>query len=95
MVPEVEKEKPKLQTPAKAEPGEDDELRQIKELYQQLDVDGDAKLSIEEIKEGLKRLERDDADFIYQLLIVADVDGSGEVDFEEFSTALQAGNLFG
>ena len=27
MVPEVEKEKPKLSTPVKAEPGEDDELR--------------------------------------------------------------------
>ena len=70
-------------------------MRQIKELYHALDVDGDGTLTPDEIKEGLERLGRDDSAIIYQILLEADEDGSGDVDFDEFLAALQGKNLFG
>lgn len=57
-------------------------------MYQTLDVDGDGTLTPEEIKEGLDKIGRDDSEIIYQLLLEADEDGSGDVDFEEFLAAL-------
>ena len=40
----------------------EDEIAKLKDLYNQLDKDGDGNLTFEEIKEGLQRVGREDAD---------------------------------
>ena len=68
------------------------EQRLLKELFQSIDVNGDGTLTLEEIKEALQG--REDADYIYQLLVNADTDGSGEIDYQEFLAATTGSNIF-
>ena len=57
-------------------------------MFKALNVRGDAYLILEEIKEGLKRLERDDADTIYKLLIATYSKNFGKIDYDTFLDAI-------
>jgi calcium-dependent protein kinase len=57
-----------------------------------LDVNGDGSLTFEELKHGLKDKENGDA--LMDLMISADTDGSGEINYTEFLAATMDAKLF-
>lgn len=63
--------------------------REIREQFNYFDANGDGKISKKELKKGLKKLKQDSSSKIVKAMIKdADVDGDGEVDFEEFKSIL-------
>ena len=62
-----------------------DDIRELKELFKSLDINGDGSLSLDELKKGLK--DKENGDSIYEMLIAADTDGSGEINYTEFIAA--------
>lgn len=69
-----------------------EDIKNLKELFQSLDVNGDGSLSLEELKKGLSGQENGDT--IYNMLQAADTDGSGEIDYTEFIAATIDANIF-
>lgn len=64
----------------------DDEIRQQFNFF---DSNGDGKISKKELKKGLKKLKQDSSSkIVKEMMKNADVDGDGEVDFEEFKNIL-------
>ena len=68
-----------------------DDIRHLKELFQQLDVNNDGTLSLAELKKGLDNTKSSgtcgDCSHLYEILEAADTDGSGEIDYTEFISA--------
>ena len=64
-----------------------DDIRQLKDVFLAIDVNGDGTLSFEEIEEGLKRLSMPNWEDILESLRNADTDGSGAIDYTEFIAA--------
>ena len=52
-----------------------DDIRDLKEMFQQLDVNGDGSISLDELKEGLGK--KENGETLYKLLKAADTDNSG------------------
>ncbi len=69
-----------------------DDIKELKELFKQLDVNGDGSLSLEELRKGLKDKENGDA--LLEVLKAADTDGSGEINYTEFLAATIDSNIF-
>lgn len=69
-----------------------DDIRELKELFMSLDVNGDGSLTIEELTKSLKG--KENGETILELLKSADTDGSGEVDYTEFLAATIDANVF-
>jgi len=67
------------------------DIKDLKDMFLALDVNGDGSLSLEEIREGLK--DRPDADNILKMLQAADTDGSGDINYTEFIAATMSDNL--
>uniref|UniRef100_A0A7C8YRZ0 non-specific serine/threonine protein kinase n=1 Tax=Opuntia streptacantha TaxID=393608 RepID=A0A7C8YRZ0_OPUST len=66
----------------------DEELKGLKELFNNIDIDRSGTITLEELKNGLARLgSRLSEPEIEQLLGAADVDKSGTIDYMEFVTA--------
>jgi calcium-dependent protein kinase len=61
------------------------DIKDLKDMFLALDVNGDGSLSLEEIREGLK--DRDDVEDIMGMLAAADTDGSGDINYTEFIAA--------
>ena len=68
----------------------DEELRaRLRPVFHKFDVDGSGTVSTEEMASMLSLLEMDlTPDEVAQLMVDADPDGSGEIDFEEFYAVL-------
>ena len=69
-----------------------DEIKELKELFISLDVNGDGSLSIEEISKGIQG--KENADSIMMMLQAADTDGSGDINYTEFITATIGANIY-
>jgi calcium-dependent protein kinase len=69
-----------------------DEIKELKDLFISLDVNGDGSLSLEEIKEGLKGQANEQQ--ILNMLMAADTDGSGDINYTEFIAACIGSNIY-
>ena len=69
-----------------------EDIKDLKELFMSLDVNGDGSLTFEELKIGLKYKENGDA--LMELMKSADTDGSGEINYTEFLAATMDAKLF-
>lgn len=69
-----------------------DEIRELKELFMALDVNGDGSLSLDEVERGLKG--KVNASEFMRLLKAADTDGSGDINYTEFIAATIDQNIF-
>ena len=69
-----------------------DEIRDLKELFMALDVNGDGSITIEELEHGLK--DKENGDTLIQLLRAADTDGSGDINYSEFIAATLDQNIY-
>eukprot|EP00392_Amoebophrya_sp_AT5.2_P003607 g3612.t1 len=68
----------------------DDSVKELRELFQQLDVDNDGTLTAEEIINGMTKAGLKDAlprDQLEDLIKQIDSDGSGQIDYSEFLAA--------
>mmetsp|Transcript_17101 Transcript_17101/g.42421 ORF Transcript_17101/g.42421 Transcript_17101/m.42421 type:complete len:532 (-) Transcript_17101:353-1948(-) len=66
----------------------DDSVKQLRELFTQLDADNDGTLSVEEITEGMAQAGlQDSKQELEELLKQIDSDGSGKIDYSEFLAA--------
>jgi len=68
------------------------DIKELKDLFKSLDVNGDGSLSLDELRKGLK--EKENGDTILKLLQSADTDGSGEINYTEFLAATIDANIF-
>ena len=69
-----------------------DDIKELKNLFMSLDVNGDGSLSIEELQKGLKGQENGEQ--ILELMKSADTDGSGEINYTEFLAATMDANIY-
>ncbi|XP_008796072.1 calcium-dependent protein kinase 20-like [Phoenix dactylifera] len=62
-----------------------EEVADIKEMFEKMDVKGNGRITLEELKSGFHRLGHQIADADVQILMeAADVDGNGALDYGEF-----------
>lgn len=69
-----------------------EDIRELKDLFMSLDVNGDGSLTFEEIKKGLESKVNGEA--ILDIMKSADTDGSGEINYTEFLAATMDANVF-
>ncbi len=66
----------------------DDEIKNTKEIFKNLDVNNDGKLSREELIEGYRKIYGDFAEEeVDKILAIADTDGSGTIEYSEWLSA--------
>ena len=61
------------------------DIQDLKEIFEELDVNGDGNISIEELQKGLGN--RENAADLIEVLRGADVDNSGTINYTEFLAA--------
>ena len=64
----------------------------MRELFQSLDKNGDGSISLEELKDGLGKMENGET--LMKLLKAADTDHSGQIDYTEFIAATLDAQVF-
>ena len=71
-----------------------DQAAELKKAFQVMDSNGDGVVTKEELKNLLKGLGEDVTDDIVDEMIkIADENGDGKIQFEEFVTAATDGNM--
>ena len=63
-----------------------EEIKELKNLFLALDINGDGSLTIDELQKGLVG-KVDNYEQITQMLKAADTDGSGDINYTEFIAA--------
>lgn len=71
-----------------------DDIRNLKEIFLAIDKNGDGRLTIDEIEEGLKKLKLSNYEEILESLKQADTDKSGYIDYTEFIAATMDSQIF-
>lgn len=61
------------------------EVKELSNLFKQLDIDGSGTITIDELIRGLKDYENKDK--LMEILQGADTDGSGDLNYSEFLAA--------
>jgi len=69
-----------------------DDIKELKELFNALDVNGDGSLTLDELAKGLEG--KENGDNLLKLLKAADTDDSGEINYTEFLAATIDESLF-
>uniref|UniRef100_A0A7S3G0X5 Calcium-dependent protein kinase n=1 Tax=Strombidium rassoulzadegani TaxID=1082188 RepID=A0A7S3G0X5_9SPIT len=69
-----------------------DDIKELKQLFMALDVNGDGSLSLDELKKGLS--DKENGKQLLEMLKGADTDGSGEINYTEFLAATIDANVF-
>ncbi|CAI7867146.1 unnamed protein product [Closterium sp. NIES-53] len=65
-----------------------EEMQGLQEVFKIIDVNGDGTLTLEELRNGLRRIGSPLSDAEVQALMdAADIDGNGEIDYSEFVAA--------
>ena len=65
---------------------------ELREKFAFFDTDGNGKIDRKELKSGLKKLNQDCRSKVVKKMIeAADIDGDGQIDFEEFRSILGEG----
>ena len=65
------------------------DVKVLRQAFRQFDIDGDGKISKQEVAQGMKKSGRDfTMEDIETLFILADKDGDGQIDFAEFATIM-------
>jgi len=70
------------------------DIKEMKEIFLAIDKNGDGRLSFGEIERGLKRLKLENRDELLDVLKLADIDGSGYVEYTEFIAATLESQIF-
>jgi len=65
----------------------EDSIKELKEMFLSLDKDSDGTLTVEEMKEGLKKAGLKETENLLQIMKEVDSDGSGVIDYTEFLAA--------
>ena len=68
------------------------DIKDLKDLFMSLDVNGDGSLTFEELKKGLA--DKANGDALLDLMKSADTDGSGEINYTEFIAATIDANIY-
>ena len=69
-----------------------DDIKELKQLFMSLDVNGDGSLTLEELKKGLEG--KENGEDLLAIMKGADTDGSGEINYTEFLAATIDANVF-
>ena len=69
-----------------------DDIKDLKNLFMSLDVNGDGSLTLDEVKKGLEG--KENADALLEIMQSADTDGSGEINYTEFLAATIDATVF-
>ena len=65
------------------------DVKVLRQAFKQFDIDGDGKITKQEVAQGMKKSNRDfTMEDIETLFILADKDGDGQIDFAEFATIM-------
>ena len=65
------------------------DVKVLRQAFKQFDIDGDGKITKQEVAQGMKKSGRDfTMDDINTLFVLADKDGDGQIDFAEFATIM-------
>jgi len=65
----------------------EDKIKQLREVFNALDGNGDGLLTVDEMKEGLEKAEMDIPTDLKEMMAEVDADGSGVIDYTEFLAA--------
>lgn len=68
------------------------DIKELKEMFQALDKDGNGSISFEELEIGLG--DRENGAQLLELLQAADTDGSGTINYSEFLAATMDAQMF-
>lgn len=69
-----------------------DDIRELKELFKNLDKNGDGSLTLEELRVGLQG--KENGETLLSIMESADTDNSGEINYTEFIAATIDANVF-
>ena len=69
-----------------------DDIKELKQLFLELDVNGDGSLSMDELKKGLA--DKENGGQLLEMIRAADTDGSGEINYTEFLAATIDATVF-
>ena len=69
-----------------------DEIKELKEIFQELDKNGDGSISFEELQAGLG--DRENGAQLLEVLRAADTDGNGTINYTGKLTSYRSDNVF-